>query len=260
MPRTLSPISIANEAGRALRSNGNPERAAHDKSYFKANEKVFSYGVNVPSQRKIAKDLYNVVRKEWDISHAIDFCDLMLQKHHLEARSVGILLLSRYEKNFTEDLFDRAERWFLDNRCDNWALTDTLSPLVVSPLIRRFPHLVRRTTAWVKSDNLWLRRAAAVSLIPRVRKNKCMDEAYHVASSLFSDREDLIQKATGWLLREAGKKDMIRLESFLLSNGPKVRRTALRYAIERFPEKGRQRILALTRQTLPAPSKSSSKA
>jgi 3-methyladenine DNA glycosylase AlkD len=79
------------------------------------------------------------------------------------------------------------------------------------------------------------------------RKGERLDAAYGVAASLLGDREDLIHKAAGWLLREAGKTDSIKLETFLLTHGPKVPRTTLRYAIERMPEKKRRRILAATR-------------
>ena len=75
-----------------------------------------------------------------------------------------------------------------------------------------------------------------------------MDEAYDVVASLLDDTEDLMHKACGWLLREAGKTDVKRLERFLLRQGPAVPRTSVRYAIERFPEAHRKRLLVATRQ------------
>jgi 3-methyladenine DNA glycosylase AlkD len=83
-------------------------------------------------------------------------------------------------------------------------------------------------------------------LIPSVRRGDALALAYEVAARLHADREDLIQKAVGWMLREAGKTDMPRLERYLLANGPSIPRTTLRYAIERFPEPKRRGILALT--------------
>jgi len=81
---------------------------------------------------------------------------------------------------------------------------------------------------------------------PLARHGKALDEAYRVAAALREDREDLIHKATGWLLREAGKTDPARLERFLLAQGPRLPRTALRYAIERFPAARRRRLLVQT--------------
>ncbi|TFG80457.1 MAG: DNA alkylation repair protein, partial [Chrysiogenales bacterium] len=72
---------------------------------------------------------------------------------------------------------------------------------------------------------------------------------YAMTARHFSSRDDLVQKANGWLLREAGKRDMERLEKFLLANGPVIARTTLRYAIERFPETRRRDLLKKTRAT-----------
>jgi 3-methyladenine DNA glycosylase AlkD len=94
---------------------------------------------------------------------------------------------------------------------------------------------------------LWVRRAAAVSLTPLARRGENLDTAYSVATALLDSREDLMHKAVGWLLRECGKTDERKLEAFLLQKGPGVPRTALRYAIERFPPARRRRILEETR-------------
>jgi len=73
------------------------------------------------------------------------------------------------------------------------------------------------------------------------------DAAYEVATELLGDKEDLIHKAVGWLLREAGKVDRDRLEAYLLDKGPRLPRTTLRYAIEKFPKEDRKRLLEATR-------------
>src|SRR5258708_7917079 len=74
-----------------------------------------------------------------------------------------------------------------------------------------------------------------------------LDVVYDIARSLHADKEDLIQKAVGWTLREAGKTDSVRLERYLRANGPAIPRTTLRYAIERFPETRRKTLLKETR-------------
>jgi 3-methyladenine DNA glycosylase AlkD len=86
-----------------------------------------------------------------------------------------------------------------------------------------------------------------VALIPAIRRGLALDAAYEVAASLHADEADLIQKAVGWMLREAGKQDPARLERHLRAGGPGIPRTTLRYAIERFPAGKRQRLLAATR-------------
>ena len=73
------------------------------------------------------------------------------------------------------------------------------------------------------------------------------DPAIEMAGFLVEDPEDLIQKALGWVLREAGKRDLVALESFLDANGSRMGRTALRYSIERLPEARRRHYLETTR-------------
>jgi 3-methyladenine DNA glycosylase AlkD len=98
---------------------------------------------------------------------------------------------------------------------------------------------------------MWVRRASVVALIPLMRKGAALDVLYDNAAVLHADREDLIQKAVGWALREAGKADARRLERYLRSAGPRIPRTTLRYAIERFPDARRRALLRATRASGP---------
>jgi len=118
---------------------------------------------------------------------------------------------------------------------------------VLSPLLERFPPAEKRLEAWSCAESLWLRRAALVTLVPFARRGRLLDTGYRLARAHFDDPEDLMHKATGWLLREAGKTDMLRLRQYLLENGPLIPRTALRYAIERFPRPEREFLLGATR-------------
>jgi 3-methyladenine DNA glycosylase AlkD len=103
-------------------------------------------------------------------------------------------------------------------------------------------------TAWSRHRSMWVRRASAVSLIAPVRAGRSFDVAYAVAQALHADSEDLIQKAVGWLLREAGKANPSRLERYLRQNGSVIPRTTLRYAIERWPPEQRREMLAATKR------------
>jgi 3-methyladenine DNA glycosylase AlkD len=140
-----------------------------------------------------------------------------------------------------------VEQWIREGRFHNWAEIDALAPGVVTPLIERFPDLVPRVMGWTSSRNQWMRRAAVVSLVLPARRGEKLDVAYRVVRGLLDDREDLMHKACGWLLREAGKTDMARLERFLLQYGSSMPRTSVRYAIERFPERKRKQLLMETK-------------
>jgi 3-methyladenine DNA glycosylase AlkD len=100
---------------------------------------------------------------------------------------------------------------------------------------------------------MWVRRASIVALLPLVRRGGGGDLVYENARRLHADREDLIQKAVGWALREAGKTDAARLERYLRANVRVIPRTTFRYAIERFPSTVRQRLLKLPSGSNPNP-------
>jgi 3-methyladenine DNA glycosylase AlkD len=129
--------------------------------------------------------------------------------------------------------------------------TDSICCSLIGPLLVKYPELGVRMLVWARDRNLWVRRAAAVGLIPSIRQRRgALDLAYEVARRLHPDQEDLIQKAAGWMLREAGKIDQPRLERYLRANGRDIPRTTLRYAIERFPEGKRRQLLEVTKKII----------
>ncbi len=123
---------------------------------------------------------------------------------------------------------------------NNWDLVDVTCPHIIGK------HLMNKDRAilyeWAKSDNLWTKRIAMITNWWFVR-NGDLSDVFKISKILLSDEHDLIHKAVGWMLREAGKKEINKLESFLKSHYIKMPRTMLRYAIEKFPEKKRQRYL-----------------
>ena len=145
------------------------------------------------------------------------------------------------------ELLEQAHTWLAGNRCDNWALTDLLGTKVLAPLLQRSPALAEQLKEWAASRNLWVRRAALVALVPPAGRGQHLALAYSIATRLQRDKNDLIQKAAGWLLRECGETNPRRLATYLLAHGPHVPRTTLRYATERFPKAQRDEILERTR-------------
>jgi 3-methyladenine DNA glycosylase AlkD len=241
---------LASQTVRALEAAADSARARQARSYFKRHEKTEFYGVSSPKARQIERSLFQIVRRDWTIGDATRYCDILMREPRMESKFIGLLLLSRYRKRFDPDLLRTVKSWITSGYCDNWAVTDGISTLIIAPLIRSFPGLISSTKSWISSDNLWLRRSVLVSLVPAARKGEQLDEAYAVAASQLGSRDDLIHKATGWLLREAGKTDPSRLEAFLLNCGSGIPRTALRYAIEKFPSAKRRMILERTRAPL----------
>jgi len=241
------PRRIVADSLRRLKDRGAPVKAAGAQRYFK--EKASFLGISAPEMRELGREVYEKVRPEWGIKEAAEFCSLMLQNRYHEVRALGILVFERYRKVFPKSVFWTIESWLEADYCDTWALVDVLCPNSMGALIEKYPDLVGATMDWAKSPNRWVRRASIVSFIKLARKPVYLDAIYKLARSHFGDPDDLIQKANGWLLREAGKADTARLEKFLRRLGPTIPRTTLRYAIESFPESKRKALLFATRKT-----------
>lgn len=239
--------SWARKALAMLRNEADPRIAEQSLTYFKDCDRVDFLGIKTPKVREIEGRIYQAVKSAWSLSDALRFADMMIRDKHLEVKGVGILLLSRYARSYDESLLTTIRGWLADGHCSNWATTDALSTIVLTALLRRYPHLLESLKTWTASESLWVRRASAVSLTPLARRGEHLGIAYSIAEALLDDSEDLMHKAVGWLLRECGKTDAGRLESFLISQGRRTPRTALRYAIERFPPALRKRILEETR-------------
>jgi 3-methyladenine DNA glycosylase AlkD len=173
---------------------------------------------------------------------------MLIVDNYLETKSVGIEVMARYRRAFEPRLLRVWKRWLADGHSSNWATTDAICGSLIGPLLVRHPSLVARVAGWNRDRNMWVRRASAVGLIPSLRRGVRLELAYEVAARLHADNEDLIQKAVGWMLREAGKADMRSLERYLRVNGPAIPRTTLRYAIERFPAAKRRVLLRVTRR------------
>jgi 3-methyladenine DNA glycosylase AlkD len=229
-----------------LKALGTPARAAGAAAYFKAYERLKFFGVESKTVRQLASQIRREAGRNWSLGDAVDFADAMVARPELEAKGVGICALGRYRDQFTPALLPVAKRW-LANDCTDWASTDLLCGEVIGPLLVQYPELVSRLRPWRTSRDLYVRRASAVALIPVVRTGRGLADAYAAAGHLGADNHHLLQKAAGWLLREAGKGDMTRLERYLRRHGSRLGRTTVSYAVERFAPATRKDLLAATR-------------
>lgn len=245
MTSKLTPRKAAEQTLKRLRAKTNKTRAASYQRYFK--EPVDYFGVDNQSARQIREELLTEVEASWTIDDAVRFCNAMLKDPHMESRGTGYQVVAHFVATAPPELLDNIKRW-LERSCGNWGLVDNLAPSVLAPFLELHPKLIPKVVAWTESPNQWLRRGAAVAFVPLVAKKKTyLASAYRIAANLFKDDEDLIHKAVGWLLREAGKQDPERLKKLLLKSGPNIPRTTVRYAIERFPKDERRRLLEATR-------------
>jgi 3-methyladenine DNA glycosylase AlkD len=234
------------EIKRSLSALSRPTGKFDARRYFRGDHKLRFYNTGTVPMRAFARSIYEAKRGVWSVDDAMTLADELITDDYLEAKSVGIEIVARFHRSFSPSLLPRWKRWLAGNHSANWATTDSICGQLIGPLLLRHPELAERFRAWSKDRNMWVRRASIVGLIAIIRKGMALDIAYEIAQMLHADSEDLIQKAVGWVLREAGKVDPKRLETYLLSHGPIIPRTTVRYAIERFPEAKRRRLLRLT--------------
>jgi 3-methyladenine DNA glycosylase AlkD len=245
----LTPIEIARLARSALKAKADPVKARGVERYFKSYETVTSYGVAAAEIHALAAELHALVKADWDAADAMALCDILFADAELEAKAVGALVLGRFKTSLPPSLFPKVKAWLAAGRLANWASVDALCPDVMGAFLERYPAYVEKIKAWAAHPNRWVKRASLVSFVKLARKASFLPAVYEISASAFPVDDDLIHKANGWLLREAGKADPARLEAFLLSHGPAIPRTTLRYAIERFPEAKRKALLLKTKTT-----------
>ena len=245
--KKLSPHAVAREAVRRLKALADPVRAAGARRYFKHTVKA--YGITAPDVRALASEIYGSVKGSWTVTDALALADILFAAPELESKAVAALVLCRFKKDFPATFPAKVKAWLAADLLDNWASVDVFCTDAMGAFLAAHPARVEEVRSWAFHPNRWVKRASAVSFIKLAKKEEFLDAVYGIAVSLFPVDDDLIHKATGWLLREAGKRDPRRLEAFLLRHGRAVPRTTLRYAIERFPEARRKSLLARTRET-----------
>ncbi|MBE0410152.1 MAG: DNA alkylation repair protein, partial [Anaerolineales bacterium] len=101
--------------------------------------------------------------------------------------------------------------------------------------LEMYPHKVAELKEWARSENRWMRRGSAVSLIIPARKGNFLDDILEIAGILLLDQDDLVQKGYGWMLKAASQAHQEQVFNFVMEHKGVMPRTALRYAIEKMP-------------------------
>lgn len=213
-----------------LKALGDPKRAAVSQRFFKTGpgecgEGDIFLGVRVPDLRKVAKGA------DATVADAL----LLLKSPVHEERLVALLILIRLFSKGAEPVQKCIFKAYLKNTgyINSWDLVDLSAEHIVGAYLDDKERAPIYRLA--ESRSVWERRMAMMATFHYIKKRDYAD-SLKVAEKLLSDKEDLIHKATGWMLREIGKRDMAVEEGFLNEHCKVMPRTMLRYAIERFSE------------------------
>jgi len=222
-------MTVADKITKQLKALGNKTAAEHAQGFFKTGPGQYGegdifLGIRVPVLHKLAKEHRDI---------ALDDAVELLQSPLHEVRLLALfIMVLQYKRGGNEAAIYRA---YLanTNRINNWDLVDGSAADIVGAYL--FERERKPLYRLAKSKSLWERRISIIATFYFIRRNQ-FDDTLVIADLLLNDKEDLMHKAVGWMLREVGKRDLKVEEEFLILRYKKMPRTMLRYAIERFPE------------------------
>jgi 3-methyladenine DNA glycosylase AlkD len=223
-----------------LRKKAQNSRAIDSSKYFQVyaggyGEGDIFLGVKVPESHKIAKKYYDKTSpKDWQEMLASDIHEV-----RLVALLMMVLCFGKQESR-QKEIFN----FYVANLdgVNNWDLVDNSASKIAGAYLFGKDKSVLYKLA--DSNDLWRQRVSIIATLYFISQND-FDDTFKLAQKLFSHKHDLIHKATGWALREVGKRNDLTLQAFLDKNTTKMPRTMLRYAIEKFPQEIRKRYLEM---------------
>ncbi len=197
-------------------------------------KEVKYYGVKTGTVGKIANKYWKEVEAS-DKSEIFRLCEELYSSGYCEEAFVVSYWVPKLADRFEpQDLF-LFRRW-IEKYVDNWAKCDGFCNHSIGSFVEKYPESVQELKNWTKSKNRWLKRAAAVSLIIPAKRGEFLVDIFKIAGQLLLDKDDMVQKGYGWLLKEASRLHQKEVFDYVVSKKKIMPRTALRYAIELMPQ------------------------
>jgi 3-methyladenine DNA glycosylase AlkD len=214
-----------------LIQNADEKTKSSGERFFK--EEVKLYGLKSAYVTRISKEYYKIITDK-SKSNIFSLCDELWKSGFMEESFVACNWAYNMHKQFEPVDFDIFEKW-VNTNIGNWASCDTLCNHTVGTFIEMYPEHITRLHKWAKSDNRWVKRASAVSLIIPARKGKFLDNIFIIADILHADKDDMVQKGYGWMLKAASEAHLKAVFGYIMEKKATMPRTSLRYAIEKMP-------------------------
>lgn len=232
--------NIINDLRLQLQNLSDPKLQESGQRFFK--EKVKVYGSKTAEVVAIAKKSFQVIKNQ-DKKQIWSLCEQLWQSGYMEEAFIACHWCYLLHKKYDENDWSTFEGW-IAKYVSNWATCDTFCNHSVGELVMMYPQLIVKLKTWAHSQNQWLKRAAAVSLIIPARKGLFLTEIFEIADILLHDKEDLVQKGYGWMLKAASQAHQQEVFEYVMKNKETMPRTALRYAIEKMPPELKAKAMA----------------
>lgn len=226
----MDPIIL--QIRRELSGIADPAIQESSRRFFK--EEIRCYGTKTAAVIALAKKYWKEIKirpKE----EIFGLCEELYRSGYMEESFIVSEWTHALSKEYEPEDLATFRRW-IDTYITNWASCDGFCNHTLGDFVERYPDSLEELKRWTRSGNRWMRRAAAVSLIVPAKHGKFLPESIAIADLLLTDRDDMVQKGYGWLLKEASRKHPDEVFTYVMKNKRVMPRTALRYAIELLPK------------------------
>jgi len=215
-----------------LSEHADPQIQKNSQRFFK--EEIRCYGMKTARVVAIAKQYWKEVKPR-DKGEIFALCEDLYRSGYMEESFIVSEWAQRLSDNYEREDLSVFRHW-IGTYITNWASCDGFCNHTMGAFIEQYPDTIDELKRWTRSENRWMRRAAAVSLIIPAKHGKFLEESLAIADLLLTDGDDLVQKGYGWLLKEASRMHTGEVFSFVMERKRNMPRTALRYAIELMPK------------------------
>lgn len=232
-------VCMVKDIQKKLKAIADPQRAISSQRFFKTGKGEYGegdvfLGISVPQLRAVAKEF-----AEMPLPEVVELLRSPIHEHRLCAL---FILVAQFEKG-DEKGRQRIVKIYVKNAkyVNNWDLVDSSAPYILGEYLAQQTDrsMLDKLAA---SKNMWEQRIAIIATYTLIKRDEFAD-TLRIAETLLHHEHDLIHKAVGWMLREVGNRNRAKEEAFLQKHYRTMPRTALRYAIEKFPETRRQQYL-----------------
>lgn len=217
----------------SLIGNIEPKVLASSDRFFKKGEAAKVHGVRMSEVSKIGKQSFQRI-KEYPKKEIFDLCEELWRSGYLEESVVACIWTELLHKQYEPADFKRFNFW-VHNYLTNWADCDTLCNHTIGNFVMMYPEYIIELKKWATSSKRFVKRASAVTLIIPARRGLFLNDIFGIADTLLLDKDDLVQKGYGWMLKAASEAHQEAVFDYVMSKKAVMPRTALRYAIEKMP-------------------------
>ncbi len=235
-----SMIKIIDNLRKELIQNADEKTKQSGERFFKEEVKIC--GVKSALVIKMGKEHYKAITDK-SKENIFSLCEEFWQSGILEESFFASNWSYNVRKDFKPADFEIFERW-VNNYVGNWASCDTFCNHTVGAFIEMYPEFLSGLKRWAKSQNRWVKRASAVSLIIPARNGKFLSDIFEIADILLTDKDDMVQKGYGWMLKAASQAHQREVFEYVIKHKSTMPRTSLRYAIEKMPSELKVKAMA----------------